>query len=177
MFRAPPESPLIAALVHHYDELVDRLRRRFGDRGFAREVVHDVCVRLLAEPPQEAVHAPHAFLRKVSIELAIDRCRVETGRRAWVDSVAELPETTASGANPEGQLAFRQTLDALCRTIDDLPPRCREVFILHKLHDIPQTEIAERLGISRNMVTQHVARAMQAIGPLLQPATASAGLP
>jgi len=159
---------LTAALVQHYDELVNHLRRRFGDPGFAREVVHDVCARILAEPPREAVHTPQAFLRRLSADLAIDRRRVEAGRRAWVESMAEVPEAEAPGASPEAQYAFHQALTTLTRTIEDLPPRCRDVFILHQLHDIPQAEIAERLGISRNMVAQHMMRAMQGIRPVLQ---------
>lgn len=159
---------LAAALVQHYDGLVSHLRRRFGDPGFAREVVHDVCVRILAEPPREAVHTPQAFLRRLSIDLAIDRHRIETGRRAWVESVGELPEVEAPDASPEAHHAFQQALAALTHAIENLPPRCRDVFILHKLHDVPQEEIAVRLGISRNMVAQHIMRAMQGIRPVLR---------
>lgn len=159
--------PLMAVLVRHYGDLVENLRRRFGDRGLAHEVVHDVCVRLLAEPPREEIRSPQAFLHRVTTDLAIDRYRVETGRRAWVDVVEQLPEVAAPHADPQAQLVARQTLDALQRTIEALPTRCREVFILHKLHDLPQQLIAERLGISRNMVTQHVARAMQAVRPVI----------
>jgi RNA polymerase sigma factor (sigma-70 family) len=158
---------LATALVQHYDDLVNHLRRRFGDPGFAREVVHDVCVRILTEPPREAVHTPQAFLRRLSVDLAIDRHRVDTGRRAWVESMADAPEAEAPGSSPEAQYAFQQTLTALIRTIENLPPRCRDVFILHQLHDVPQAEIAERLGISRNMVAQHMMRAMRSIRPVL----------
>lgn len=158
---------LAMALIQHYDDLVNHLRRRFGDPGFAREVVHDVCVRILAEPPHEAVHTPHAFLRRLSVDLAIDRHRIDTGRRAWVESMADVPEAEAPGASPEAQYSFQQTLVALTSTIESLPPRCRDVFILHQLHDIPQVEIAERLGISRNMVAQHMMRAMRGIRPVL----------
>ena len=158
---------LATALVQHYDDLVNHLRRRFGDPGFAREVVHDVCVRILTEPPREAVHTPQAFLRRLSVDLAIDRHRVDTGRRAWVESMADAPEAEAPGSSPEAQYAFQQTLTALVRTIENLPPRCRDVFILHQLHDVPQAEIAERLGISRNMVAQHMMRAMRSIRPVL----------
>ena len=158
---------LATALVQHYDDLVNHLRRRFGDPGFAREVVHDVCVRILAEPPRDAVHTPQAFLQRLSVDLAIDRHRVDKGRRAWVESMADVPEAEAPGSSPEAQYAFQQTLTALVRTIENLPPRCRDVFILHQLHDVPQAEIAERLGISRNMVAQHMMRAMRSIRPVL----------
>ena len=45
---APPT--LLSSLVRHYEDLVDYVRVRFGDHGFAREVVHDVCVQILERP-------------------------------------------------------------------------------------------------------------------------------
>lgn len=33
---------LLSTLLSHYDELVDYVRARFGHRGFAHDVVHDV---------------------------------------------------------------------------------------------------------------------------------------
>lgn len=81
---------LATALVQHYDDLVNHLRRRFGDPGFAREVVHDVCVRILADPPREEVHTPQAFLRRVSVDLAIDRHR-PAGVAAHLSGKAVIP--------------------------------------------------------------------------------------
>ncbi|NUU01120.1 RNA polymerase sigma factor [Herbaspirillum robiniae] len=168
MSRDSSSPSLISALVHHYDDLVDLLRRRFGDRGFARDVMQDVCVQLLEQPPKAAVHTPLAFLRRVSTHLAIDRYRVEQGRRAWVESMAELPEQAAAQPGQEEQVAARQDLDALIDVIENLPPRCREVFVMHKIHQIPQAEVAQRLNISRQMVEKHLKAGMAACRGKLQ---------
>jgi RNA polymerase sigma factor (sigma-70 family) len=47
------------------------------------------------------------------------------------------------------------------RQLDDLPPRCREVFELARLEGLSQAEIAERLGISVNTVIAQLAKARQ----------------
>lgn len=147
---------LVSALVHHYDDLVDHLRRRFGDKSFARDVVQDVCVQLLEAPPAAAIHKQYAFLRRVSTHLAIDRYRVERGRQRIVESMADLPEHVADGRNHARHAESRQELDVLTEIIENLPPRCREVFIMHKIHEIPQAEVAARLKISRQMVEKHL---------------------
>lgn len=156
-------SSLLAALVRHYDELVDLLRRRFGaDRSFARDVVHDVCVNLLAEPPCQPVATPVAYLRRATVNLAIDRHRVESARRAWVDIAGELPESADEAPGHDRHVDAGRELDRLSAAIAQLPPRCQQVFVLHKIHEMPQAEVAIRLGISRKAVEKHIRLGMTA---------------
>ena len=163
-------SSLVTELVRHYDELVDHVRRRFGDRSFAREVLHDVCVQLLERPPSD-IKTPQAFLRHVSTQLAIDRYRVEKARADVVTTVTELPETMSiSGAQLSGAeiaVAFQQKEKELLQAIRALPECCRDVFILHKLYHLPQAEVAIKLGISRGMVARHMARAVTGLAPVM----------
>ena len=158
-------------LVRHYDELVDHVRRRFGDRGFAREVMQDVCVQLLERPPRHDIRTPEIFLRHVSTQLAIDRYRTERTRAGVITTVDELPEPAGTPHLPlsSGELAvaFRQKRQALLEAVRALPERCQEVFILHKLYHMPQADVAARLGISRGMVARHMARAEAGLAPVL----------
>lgn len=170
MLHKYSDSSLVNELVRHYDELVDHVRRRFGDRGFAREVLHDVCVQLLERPPREDVKTPQAFLRHVSTQLAIDRYRVEKARTDIVATVDELPETTPAYAHmseAELAVALQQKEQALLEAIRALPECCRDVFILHKLYHLPQADVANKLGISRGMVARHMARAVAGLAPIM----------
>lgn len=155
-------SKLVVALVYHYDELVSYVRRRFGDQHFARDVVHDVCLEIMERPPQLAVQTPMAFLRQLSRHRAIDRYRQYQTQQSHLN---QLQQTAAQSHHVDGErvLHFVQRLEALKRIIEALPARQRQVFLLHRLHDMPQQEIADALGISRNMVTQHFNKAMGAI--------------
>ncbi|HWT70712.1 MAG TPA: RNA polymerase sigma factor [Oxalicibacterium sp.] len=165
------DSSLIAVLVRHYDELVDHLRRRFGDTGFAREVMQDVCVQLLERPPREDIKTPQIFLRHVSTQLAIDRYRVEQARARVVAAVEELPETAIPHlplSSGELAVAFQQKQQALLEAVQALPERCQEVFILHKLYHMPQADVAAKLGISRGMVARHMARAGARLSPVMR---------
>jgi len=69
----------------------------------------------------------------------------------------------ADGLNPEQIAVARQRLDKLVEAVNTLPPRCRAVFILRKFENLSQAEIAERLGISRNMVEKHLRHALQTL--------------
>lgn len=162
--------PLLAALVRHYDELVGYVHRKFGDRAFARDIVHDVYVELTERPPTAIVRAPLAFLRRASTNQAIDRSRSDDARSAWIESVADVPDIHVHEFDGACALDFAQQLDHLRLIIEKLPARARQIFLLHRLHDMPQEEIAKELGISRNMVTQHFSRAMNTIESDWEPA-------
>ncbi|MEX5404477.1 RNA polymerase sigma factor [Stenotrophomonas sp. WED208] len=156
----PPVLPLVSSLVRHYEELVDYLRRRFRSPGLAREVVHDVCVRLLERPAVPDARQPIALLRRIAHDAAVDRCRAEDLRRHWVEPRAELPEGACPCPGPEQQAHGQQALERLSVTIARMPCRRQQVFILHKIHELPQAEVAQRMGIGLKAVERHLRLAM-----------------
>ncbi|WDZ95821.1 sigma-70 family RNA polymerase sigma factor [Herbaspirillum sp. WKF16] len=153
-------------LLRHYDELVEHVRRRFGDKNFAHEVVHEVYVQVMRTSPSEEAGTPLVLLKHISTCKAIDLQRASTARSQWQETVEVLPEI--AGSSPDGELHLRgkQLVDSLERIVGALPPRCREVFLLHKLQGMQQEEVATMLGISRKMVVKHMERAMSTIRPL-----------
>lgn len=166
MLRDPAHPPLFAAFLRHYDELVDHVRRRFGDRHFARDVLQDVGVQLLERPPTGDVVQPLAFLRHVTTHRAIDCYRAQRTRDAHADAwLADNAVADSQSPDVADAIARRQIVDHLERCIAALPRRCQEVFILHRLHELPQQEVALRLGMSRGMVARHTARAMALLAP------------
>ncbi|GKT22394.1 RNA polymerase sigma factor [Acidovorax sp. SUPP3334] len=172
----PPPEPLLAALVKHYEDLVGSLRHRFGEECFPREIVNDLCVRLLERPVPGEIANPLAFLRSVARDLAIDRHRAQARRREAPHPHPDLEPDSEPAASlqpalllspPELALAARQRQRALLAAIEQLPQASREAFILTKLYGMPQDEAARRMGISRGMVARHLARALRGVEPVL----------
>lgn len=155
-----PAAPLVSSLVRHYEELVDYLHRRFRSSGLAREVVHDVCVRLLERPVVHHARQPIALLRRIAHDAAVDRCRAEDLRRHWVEPRAELPEGACPRPGPEQHAQGMHALEHLSVTIERMPCRRQQVFILHKIHELPQAEVARRMGIGLKAVERHLRLAM-----------------
>lgn len=160
---------LLSAFVRHYDDLVNHVRqcigRWGGDRAEAHDVVHDVCVELIERPPEDGVRVPLAFLRTVASRRATDRYRAELARRQWVDGTDALPDVADPGPlgrDPALLLAGRERLASLAAAIEALPPRCRDVFVMHKIHQMPQVEVAACLGISIKTVEKHLRLGMAA---------------
>ncbi|MBL8505120.1 MAG: sigma-70 family RNA polymerase sigma factor [Methylobacillus glycogenes] len=155
MLHNSPAANLITSLTRHYDELVDYIRRRFGDKGFAREIVHDMCVHLMEKPSLPEARQPIAFLKRVSHNMAVNECRAEAVRKRLMESMAELPETAAEITDPARALQAQREIAQLAQAVDRLPLRCKQVFIMHKIHDMSQADVAQQLGISVKMVERH----------------------
>lgn len=158
----PSDLPvsLLASLLRHYEELVEYVRRRFVAPGLAREVVHDVCLRLLERPPPRDVRQPDALLRRIAHDAAVDRCRAEALRRHWVEPRQVLPDAACPVPGHEQRIEGEQELALLVSIIKAMPLRRRQVFILHKLHEIPQADVAVRMGIGPKAVEKHLRLAM-----------------
>lgn len=144
----------------YYGELLRFLTAKLGCREEAADVVQDTFLRLRGVKDLGVVAQPRAFLYKTALNLAVDlsrRQRVRSERAAQLDLPEELPCTAP---RQDDAVEAKQRVRLLHEAIAELPPKCRQVFLLHKFMDLPHAEIAARLGISKNMVEKHVMKAM-----------------
>lgn len=152
-------TSLLDLLVASYGELLRRLTRRLGSPVAAADVAQDTYLRLQRAETLPRVDNPRAYLFRVADNLAADHQRRDAARRRWT-TAGELPEQPDERAGPEAALDARQRLEVLRQAIDELPPKCRAVFLMHKLEGLSHAAIAARLGISKSMVEKHVMKAL-----------------
>lgn len=153
-------SLLLGLLVSHYEELSGYLTRRFGSAGMASDTLHDIYIRLQGLQTVPEIDNPRAYLFRVANNVALDRLRVarRADRRLAPGELAD--EQPSAGPSADVALEQRERLRLLAQAIAELPPRCREAFLLHKIDGLSHSEVARRLGISRSMVEKHVMKAL-----------------
>jgi RNA polymerase sigma factor (sigma-70 family) len=152
----------------HFDELSRFLSRRVSTPDSAAELTQDVFVRL-AEKGEgiDSIRHPRGYLYRSAKNMAVDAWRVAEEQATVVfedDAVLDAVDS------PETILQHRETLAVLLEAIENLPPRCREVFLLHRFEEMSYPAIAERLGISVSAVEKQMMRAMKACRHALEPA-------
>ena len=54
-----------------------------------------------------------------------------------------------------------QLADSIERALAELPLNCRRIFIWQKIEGLTQQEIAERMGLSKNMVEKYMIRTLR----------------
>jgi len=145
--------------LRHHAALHRFLRRLLRCEDAAAEVAQDAYLRLLRLAPRMPPDNPRAYLFQVAANAARDRLARDQRRNGVVDG-GPLPETACTRPDVEAEAMARDRLRILAAAVDDLPPRCREVFLMSRLDGLGNGEIAGRLGISRNMVEKHIIKAM-----------------
>lgn len=157
----PAHRPLLAAIQTHYQELAAFVRRKVGCRALAEDIIQETWLRLAAANVPMSIDNPRAYLYRAVDNLVTDRVRQDQSRARYL-SGEPLPEhLTDQGPDPERALDARQRLAILSRAVEELPPRCREVFVLRHFDELSQDEVAHRLGISVNMVQKHLRKGLE----------------
>lgn len=139
-----------------------RLVRRTGCADEAADIVQDSYLRF-AQRPKASIDNPEGYLWRIASNIAIDR-----RRRSKSFPCVPLEESVPSATPaPDRVLVGRQSLHEVLQIVDQLPPRCQEVFVLRKIDGLEQHEIAARLCISQNMVQKHLRKALAHIAAAL----------
>jgi RNA polymerase sigma-70 factor (ECF subfamily) len=135
--------------------LTDLLTRREE----AEDVVQETYVRLMQVEQLENGRV-RALIFKVATNLAYDRFRQRRARGAHADDTA-LAEIQSAEPAPERIVAFEQALAIVKRTLLELKPRCRQVFLLRTAEDLTYDEIAARLRVSKRTVEREMQHALE----------------
>ncbi len=61
---------------------------------------------------------------------------------------------------PEQETIYHELASQIDLTMEELTPRCREIFTLSRIEGLKNREIAERLGVSVKVVEKHISHAI-----------------
>ena len=155
----------------HFAALVSYARLMVEEED-AKDVVQDVFVWLLRHPDRfqgisrggdvslyllRSVY--NGCLNKKRHKGADNTHRIWTGNRLEREYAAYDPDNDPIIKD----LYTKDLRSVIARTLDSLPPRCREVFILSRFEGIPHRRIADILGISLSTVDNHIYNALKVI--------------
>ncbi len=131
--------------------------RRVDDASEVEDLVQEACARLVASARERTVDEPQAYLFRIAANLIADRHR---HRRALpvVPLGPEIHPPVRPAQEDRRRVADLQT--AREAALDELSPRCREVFVMRRFDERGTGEIARELGISPRMVQKHLNHAV-----------------
>jgi len=143
----------------YYDELVGVWSRRTGNRHDAEDAAHDAIERLLKADASVALKA-RGYLFQAAGHRLIDRWRRQ-------DRAEHVPWDELDDADqlrvddPDASLRASRLADDLANVLTELPPKCRQAFVLNRIEGWTQAEVAQHMGLSKNMIERYVMRAIE----------------
>lgn len=129
------------------------------DEAVAEEVVQDVMLELWRRREQLAADgAVHAYLLRATRNRALNHQRhLKVAQRGAVHVATDEARPPVASS----MLEATELDAAVRRAMDDLPPRCREVFELSRVQGLRYAEIAEAMDISVKTVETQMGKALK----------------
>lgn len=164
---AASDDALLLAIDRTYRRaLVSFILRRVRDRSEAEDLTQQVFLRLMNAVHRGDIENTEAFLFTIASNLVRDHHRrrlrhsADTTVSVDADLVGALSKEIVEDRSPERVLIGEETVAATLRSLAELGERTRDIFILFRLENMKQRDIAALYGISQSTVEKHVAKAV-----------------
>jgi RNA polymerase sigma factor (sigma-70 family) len=156
---ANERDPFVAGIaVRHGEELLRYFKRRARTRVSADDLAQEVYLRLLRLSRQDLIRDPRSYVFRVAANLAHEFA-LKHAELTEAGALADEPST--EGHEVERALDSQVHARHLQAALEELSPKCRAVFILHRRDEMTYDEIARHLGVSASMVKKYLGQALQ----------------
>jgi RNA polymerase sigma-70 factor (ECF subfamily) len=95
---------------------------------------------------------------RIATNLAYDTFRLRSAES--LESAEADAALSGSSQQPDRIVSFEQGFELIKRTLLELKPRCRQVFLLRATEELSYEAIAERLGVSKRTVEREMKHAL-----------------
>jgi RNA polymerase sigma-70 factor (ECF subfamily) len=150
-------------ILVHEAALMRYLTRLWSRRDEVPDLRQEIYVRIYEAAARSRPTSPKSFMFTTARHLMTDRLR--RGRVVSIEAMGDPDawNVLVDELSPEHRLDARQELRRLAAAFDRLPDRCRQVVWLRRVEELPQKEVAARLGIGEKTVEKQVAKGMRLI--------------
>jgi RNA polymerase sigma-70 factor (sigma-E family) len=140
------------------------------DAAEAEDLVQD-CLLAVARrwPRVRRMEHPHAYARRVLVNLALDGAQRRTRRRQELVGDDHAALAAVPDASSSDRLHAVGVRAELVQALGTLPPRQRAVLVLRYFEDLSEAQVAELLGCSVGTVKSTASRGLTRLQAALSP--------
>ncbi|MBK8816130.1 MAG: RNA polymerase sigma factor [Methylococcaceae bacterium] len=160
MYKLSSDTAL-TLIEQHREDLRGFLLCRVKCPDITDDILQDTFIKLTQARTEIPIQNPKAFLYRVVNNLAIDYLRKRQREADFFTDDGLLSEVVDSTPSLERQVFSQEQIARLKLAISELPPRCRQVFILHKFKHYTYSQIMGELNIAESTVLKHIVKAME----------------
>lgn len=153
--------------IRYVTQLVDFASGKVGNRDLAKEFVQDVFFDVFKRQSNLNVEKSiKSYLYEALRHRVYNYYREVLVRKKHEAGIIGLWPSVHN--ETEKQLAYQELSQLVNASVQELPEKCRAVYVLSREENLSHKEIAGRLNISVNTVEQHMRKALQRLRYSLQ---------
>jgi RNA polymerase sigma factor (sigma-70 family) len=139
------------------------LRRWTGRAQDIDDVIQEAYSRLASLDSVAHIGSGRAYLFQTTRNIVLEQVR--RSKIIRIDNVTDMGSLSIVDEAPplDRVVAGARELQRVEHLINQLPVKCRRVFVLRRIHGVPQREIAGMLGISESAVEKLATRGLKLI--------------
>jgi RNA polymerase sigma factor (sigma-70 family) len=149
-------SSISAAFVEHNAFLKKFVARYLSSQHDIEDVVQEAYLRAYLAETQRDIDQPKAFLFRIAKNVALTNLTKKSRQITEYLEDTSASRVTETEAPADLELAAHELLGLYCEAIATLSEKCREVFLLRKIHGLSHKEIAERMSLSVSSVEKYL---------------------
>ncbi|QTC93266.1 RNA polymerase sigma factor [Brevundimonas goettingensis] len=159
---------LAREILPHEADVRAWLRRSLVLSGEVDDVVQEAYCRLADIANFQRIVSPRAYFFQTARSIVLEQMR--RARIVRIEAVTEIDALRIEWdePSPERIAGGRRELARVMDIVATLPERARRIFEMRKILGLSQKEIAERLGVSQNVVENEAARSLKVVLAALQ---------
>jgi len=147
----------------YYGMVCNTINHYLRDRNRTEDVAQEMFAELWAKRNQLNIHTSvPAYLRRMAVTRTLNYIR-DSKKYNWDE--LESPDTGISNATVEPDVLNAMEESELQKKIDlaiqQLPEKCRVVFLMSRMEEMSYAEIAGQLGISIKTVENQIGKALR----------------
>jgi RNA polymerase sigma-70 factor (ECF subfamily) len=154
-------NTLACLMQQHRSELLRFLAQRVSCPETAQDIFQETFIRYNGYREKNSIENPRAFLFRIAANLATDYLRSHV-HQAYHQPEQDyiLVELEDPALSVEATVISQQELELLIQALQELPPKCRDVFIMLRLKHYSYAQVEQELGISSTMILKYLNRAL-----------------
>ena len=162
MLRIPEEKKDFEQLFkEYYPSMVLYTKRFVEDLDTARDIAQQVFVNIYEKRDRLNISSSvKSYLFQAARNTALNYLEQKKNQQKHKDI---LQETQAHSTEHESDIENSELSKRLYEMIEELPPKCRQIFKMNRFEGKKNKEIAEELDISIRTVETQISKALRAL--------------
>jgi RNA polymerase sigma-70 factor (family 1) len=162
------EAAYKALFTKFYKVLTLFANRYLKDIEASKELVQDLFVHLYERRENIDINSSlKSYLYRSAHNRCINYLNAQKIRLKYAEHVNFT--TNAEDNSLEHQVNTIELEHALYKAIGDLPPKCRSIFKMNRFDGLSNTEIAEKLQLSKRTVETQISKALKILRVKMEP--------